>query len=388
MRKFISLMLSAGMLLSLAACGGASASNGSEAETIKIGGLAPLTGNNSQYGIAVNNGAKLALEKINAEGGINGKQIEYICLDEKGDPAEALNAYKRLVDNEEVLAILGDVTSGPSVAVAQKAADDNMPMLSPTGTSLDITTQGTSVFRACFTDPQQGERMAQYASEKLGAKTAAILYDSGSDYSRGTAQAFESEAIDLGLEITASEGYQTDASDFNAQLTKIKQNEPDVIMAPCYYNDAAKIIVQAKNLGIGSTFIGSDGWDGTLEQVDASNVSKLNDSYYCSQYDPNSEDAEMKSFSEEYKKQYPDTALNMFSVLGYDGMYILADAIKNAKSTDSNAIIDSLRETDYNGLSGNTKFNAERNPVRAAYITKFTDGATTVTDIYPGQSEE
>lgn len=370
-RSIVSLALAAAlMIVPMAGCT-KSEGNG---DTVKIGGLAPLTGEVSQYGKAVDNAVKLAVKAINEKGGIlGGKKIDYICYDEKGDANEAINAYNKLAQTDKVVALVGDVTSKPCKAVAQKATADNMPMITPSGTAADITEVGENVFRACFIDPYQGELMANYASKKLNARTAAILYDNGDTYSTGVADAFEAAAKELGITVTNKEGYQTGSTDFNSQLTKIKASNPDVLMVPVYYSDVALIAVQAKAQGIVSTLLGVDGWDGVLEKIDASNVDAVADSYFCSQYSATSTDEDLQAFLKLYKETYKMDA-NMFAVLGYDAMMIMADAIDRAGSTDSDKIIEALKSTDYKGLTGTTTFDEKRNPVREAIITNCKDG--------------
>ena len=369
--RILSIVLATAMLvLPLAGC----ASKTAESKTIKIGGLAPLTGSVSQYGVAVNNAVKLAVADINAKGGVLGKNIEYICMDEKGDATEAVTAYSNLVENQNIVALVGDVTSKPCEAVAQKAKADNMPMITASATAESVTKVGSNVFRACFIDPYQGQLMASYASVKLGAKTCAILYDTGDTYSTGIADAFETAAKGLGMTVTNKEGYTTGSTDFNTQLTKIKANNPDVIMVPVYYSDVALIAIQAKQQGITSKLLGADGWDGVLEKIDASNADALANAYFCSQYSASSTDPKLQAFLAKYKTTYGIDA-NMFAVLGYDTMNIMAAAIEKAGSTDSAAIIKALGETNYDGLTGKTTFDENRNPVREAIITSF-DGTS------------
>lgn len=380
-------VLAAGTLLmgALAGCTGKSGDSSdaasSGADTIRIGGLAPLTGSVSQYGVAVNNAVKLAVDDINAKGGILGKEIEYIPLDEKGDPDEAVRAYTNLVENKDIVALVGDVTSKPTEAVAKRAKADNMPMITASGTAESITQVGENVFRACFIDPYQGQLMASYAKEKLGAKSAAILYDTGDTYSTGIADAFEAKAKELGITVTNKEGYTTGSTDFNTQLTTIKASSPDVIMIPVYYADAALIAVQAQKKGITSKLMGADGWDGVLEKIDESSVSAVKDAYFCSQYSASSTDPALQAFLKKYKETYGIDA-NMFSVLGYDAMQIMAAAIEKAGSTDSDKIIDALKATSYDGLTGTTTFDENRNPVRQAVITSFDGNKYKVVENY------
>lgn len=366
--RVLSMVLAAALLtVPLAGCGNTSGGSGDE---IVIGGLAPLTGSVAQYGVAVDNAVKMAVDDINAKGGLLGKRIKYISYDEKGDPTEATNAYTRLVDQDKIVALIGDVTSAPCEAVAQQAARDKLPMITPSGTSEAITTYGENVFRACFIDPYQGQLMASYASKKLNAKTAAILFDNGDPYSSGIADAFEAAAKALGMTITNKEGYASKSTDFNSQLTKIKAGNPDVLLLPVYYNDVVLIAKQAKDQGLTATLLGADGWDGVAAQLDAASADVVKNAYFCSQYSASSSDPALQNFLKTYKEKYNEEP-NMFAVLGYDAMQIMAAAIEKAGTTDSAAVIKALRETNYKGLTGTTTFDDKRNPVREAIITSF-----------------
>lgn len=399
MKKVLSVLLAASMVAVFAACGGAgsngtsSTSAGSQGEststqsvgasgdTIKIGGLAPLTGSASQYGIASSNGSKLAADEINASGGVLGKQIEFVLEDEKGDVTEAVNAYNKLVLNDEIVALVGDITTKPTIAVAQKAAADGIPMITPTATGAVVTEAGENIFRVCFTDPYQGELMAHYAKDEMGAATAAILFDTGDDYSQGIADTFKATAEEIGLTVTANEGYPTDTTDFKAQLTKIKEGNPDVIMIPCYYEAASLIAVQARELGITSKLLGSDGWDGVLNQMDSSNYAALEDVYYCSQYSAVNPTEELDTFLKKYKETYGEEA-NMFAVLGYEAMKTMASAMEAAGSTDSEAVVAAMDGLEVAGLTGPISYKNGRDPSRDAYIIRFVDGEQDVLGTY------
>lgn len=391
MKKVFSIVLALSMLaMFLVACGGDAASGsastgaassgvassaapaGDLPDEIFIGGLAPLTGDVSQYGVMARNGAQLAVDEINANGGILGKQIKFECLDEQGDATEAVAAYNKLVQ-DGMVALWGDVTTKPSIAVAQRAVEDNIPMITPTGTGADITIGRPNVFRACFTDPYQGTLMAHYAKEELGASTASILYDSTDDYSEGLYETFKATAEEIGLEIINEESYEQGASDFNAQLTKIKSGNPDVIMAPCYYEDASKIIVQARSLGIDSKFLGPDGWASLLGHMEESNLQALNGTYYSNQYDMANPSEEMQAFMDNFEAAFGE-APDMFAALGYEAMYMLATAIENAGSVDGDAIVDAMHNLVYDGLYGQIAYEGGNDPVRGACIMEFVDG--------------
>lgn len=221
MKKFFSTLLGLSMLL--VACGEQKTEQKAStetAETIKIGAMGPLTGPVAIYGISATNGTQLAIEEINANGGVLGKKLELNLLDEKGDTTEAVNAYNKLLD-WGMVALIGDITSKPTVAVAELAAQDGIPMITPTGTQLNITEAGSNIFRVCFTDPYQGEVMAKFAKDNLNAKTVAIMVNNSSDYSDGVAKAFSEEATKQGIEVVAQEGYSDGDKDFNLNLQKL-----------------------------------------------------------------------------------------------------------------------------------------------------------------------
>ena len=377
MKKFAALLMAAMMVAALAACGGTEASSGSEGasqaaegETIKIGCLAPLTGEVSVYGIATSNGIQMGVDEINAAGGIGGKQIELITLDEKGDPTEAVNAYNNLVD-QGVVAIIGDVTSKPCIAVAELAAADNMPMLTATGTAAEITTIGDNIFRTCFMDPFQGQIMANFAADNLGAAKVAVMYDTGSDYSQGLADSFQAQAEAKGMTVTAFEGYATADTDFTAILNKIIATEPDAIFVPDYYGDVSLVLNQARTAGYTGPMLGGDGWDGVLGVLPEDRMEVANNGYFSNHYSAADEAA--AEFLTKYKELYGMDG-NSFSALGYDSAYIMADAIERAGSTDAQAIIDALAATDIQCVTGHITFDENGDPIKDVAVTQFVDG--------------
>ena len=345
-------------------------------EEIKIGGLAPLTGDVSVYGIAASNGAKLAVAEANA----NGMNISFECLDEKGDPNEATNAYDKLVASG-VVGIVGDVTSKPSIAVAQVAAQDNMPMISGTATADEVTSAGPNVFRACFTDPFQGEVMAKYAAEKLSLKKAAILYNNADDYSEGLMKSFESTAATVGLEIVAKESYTGGDVDFKSQLTKIKSAGADCLFGPVYYQDVAQIAAQAKEVGVDVQLLGADGWEGVIKQLGGNGTETVDGAYFCCQFSSSSEDEKVVNFVNAYKEAY-DEEPSQFAALGYDAMMIMIESIEAAGSTDSQAIIDAMQAIEYTGLTGTITFDENGTPDKAATITTIENGEYKVVEAY------
>ena len=344
----------------------------SETETIKIGGLAPLTGSLAIYGVTTTNGANLAIDEINKNGGILGKKVEYITLDTKGDSTEAVMAYNKLIDRG-VSAIIGEITSKPSLAVAEIAAQDNMPMITPTGTQVDITEAGPSIFRVCFTNPYQGKVLAVLAKERLNADTAAIMINNSSDYSDGIAKAFIEQADILGIKITAKEGYADGDKDFRAQLTKIAAEQPDVLLVPEYYEQASLIATQAREVGVKAVFIGSDGWDGITKTLDSSSYNAIENSYFTNHFSMQDTTPKIQNFLKSYKDNYNEDP-SAFSALGYDAVYMVKKAVENAGSTDKEAVVDALKNIEYDGITGYLTFDEHNNPVKAVTILKITNG--------------
>ena len=333
-----------------------------EGDTIKIGVLAPLTGEVSVYGIATSNGIKMGVDEINEKGGILGKQIELITMDEKGDPTEAVNAYNSLVD-QGIVALIGDVTSKPCLAVAEVALEDNMPMLTATGTAEDITKVGPNVFRTCFMDPFQGKIMATFAADNLKAKKVAVMFDNGSDYSKGLADSFKAQAEEKGMEVTAFEGYATADIDFTTLLNKIIATSPDAIFVPDYYGDVSLVLDQARTAGYTGAMLGGDGWDGVLTTLPEDNFSN----HYSAA------DTVAADFLSKYQELFGLEG-NAFAALGYDSAYIMAQAIEAAGSTDSQAIIDALAAVEFDGVTGHITFDENGDPIKSVAVTKFVDG--------------
>lgn len=368
MKLMKTVMIGAAMIF--AACGGEK--KVPETTTVKIGGLAPLTGSLAIYGVTTTNGAELAVKEINANGGINGKQIDYIVLDTKGDATESVMAYNKLVD-DKVAAVIGDITSKPTVAVAEIAAQDNMPMITPTGTQVDITEAGPNVFRVCFTNPYQGTVLATLAKERFGAQTAGILVNNSSDYSDGIAKAFTEQAEKLGINITVKEGYADGDRDFRAQLTKIATVNPDVLLIPEYYEQASLIAAQAREMGVKSIFVGSDGWDGISKTLDETAYKVIENSYFTNHFSMQDESQKIQNFIKAYKDAYKEDP-SAFSALGYDAVYMVKEAIEKAGSTEKQAIVDALKGIEYDGITGYLTFDENNNPVKAVTILKIQNG--------------
>lgn len=364
-------------------------------ETIKVGILGPHTGDYAVYGLAVKNGAQLYIDQVNAAGGINGKQIETVVYDNKGDSTEAITAFTRMVD-DGITALIGDVLSGNTIAVVGEANPINMPMITASATAVGVTynadtdTVYSNVFRSCFIDPFQGEKMAQYASEKLGAKTAAVLTMTGDDYSVGLADAFKAKCADVGITVVADEGYSKGDVDFKAQLTNILASAPDVIFCPNYYQDDGMIVTQARELGLTSTFLGGDGWAGVSAYASAAD---LEGSYFCSAYAPGSTDA-VKKFEADYTAAYGADTLNMFAATAYDAAQILVAALTKAEASGAatgsdeykQAVIDAIKTEGPSvvGITSETgyTFDDHNNPIKSAVIMTISGGVETFKEMY------
>jgi branched-chain amino acid transport system substrate-binding protein len=352
-------------------------------ETIKVGLLGCYTGDAAQYGLAVQHGAQLYIDKVNAAGGINGKQIQVISYDDKGDATESVNAFTRMVD-EGITALIGPVLTNPTLAVVDEALPLNMPMITASATAAAVTVNAdsgkvnTNVFRTCFIDPFQGEKMAQYANDILKAKTAAVIYRTGDDYATGLKDAFIAKCKDLGINVVAEEAYSKGDKDFKSQLTNINSKSPDVIFCSNYYEDDGMIVTQARQQGSKAVFLGGDGWNGVSKFATAAD---LEGSVYCSAYAPGSSDA-IKQFEKDYAAANKGEAPDMFAALGYDAAIVMLDAIKAAEgkgleagSDDYKAaVIDAIKNTSSEGITSKYSFDENNNPIKSAVIIKLEGG--------------
>ena len=348
----------------LSGCGG----KGSN--TIKIGGVAPLSGQYTEYGLECKKGIDLAVEEINASGGVNGQQLEFICEDDEGVPAKSVNAYKKLTTQNGVRFIIGSLTSGASIAITQLAQANKVVQIAPAATAVSLTEAGNYIFRTCYTDPFQGKVGGKFASSNLGAQKAAILYDISNDYSVGLTDNFVQEFESLGGSIVAKESYNSGDKDFNAQLTKIKSTSPDVVYLPDYYATVALIAKQLRAQGIDCPIVGADGWDGLVGLYDNQGGDEVLNGYYSNHYASDSTEGAVKKFVNSFKAKYNE-APNSFAALGYDSVYLLKDAIIKAGSTDATKVRDALEASDGNYVTGHITFDQNHNPVKSAVMIKL-----------------
>ena len=332
MKKFISVMLVAAMAVTaLTGCGSNSGSSSKkDADKYYIGGIGPTTGATAIYGTAVKNGAQIAVDEINAAGGINGKQIEYRFEDDQNDAEKAVNAYNTLKDwGMQIL--MGTVTTTPCVAVADKTAEDGMFEITPSASSTDVITND-NVFQACFTDPNQGTASAQYiADNNLGTKVA-VIYDSSSVYSSGIEATFVEEAQNKGLEVVAEEAFTADSkTDFSTQLQKAQSAGADLVFLPIYYTEASIILTQANGMGYEPAFFGVDGMDGILG-VENFDTSLAEGVMLLTPFAADADDEKTKAFVSTFKEKYGDVP-NQFAADAYDAIYVIKAAIEQAGAT-------------------------------------------------------
>lgn len=376
-----SFAVGATFVLMLSAWGCNSAKNNDE---IVIGHYASMTGGQATFGQSTDNGIKLALEEINAAGGVNGKKIRLITYDDKGEAREAGAAVTRLVNRDGVTAVLGEVASSLSLAGAPICQQAGVPMITPSSTNPDVTLKGDKIFRVCFIDPFQGWVVAKFSreNEKIKANKAAILFDQANAYSVGLRDVFAKAFADMGGQITTIQTYQEGDQDFSAQLTAIRSSEPDVVFIPGYYTDVGNIALQARKLGIKVPLVGGDGWDSAkLAEIGGK---AIEGTFYSNHYSPEDPTPRVQEFIKKYREQYKETPDGL-AALGYDAARILSEAMARAKSLSGDAIAAELAATkDFDGVTGRISMDAQRNAVKPAVILEMKDGKPVyVTTIEP-----
>ncbi len=355
---------------SLVGCG-----ESGNSDTINIGAVVPLTGDVPVLGESAKNGYQLAVDIVNEEGGVLGKQINLIIEDDENQASKAPTVAQKLIAQDEVIGILGAKNSKCSIPMGPICTSNNIPMVTPTSTNQKVTEEGGEyVYRACFIDPFQGQALAKFAKNDLSATTASIIYDISDDYSMGLAEAFKEAFVAQGGEIISEETYSSGQSDFNAQLTNIKDSNPDILFMPGFYSYVGLIAKQAKALGIEATFLGGDGWD-SADLVEIGGTA-MEDSYYSVFYASDDTAQAVVDFKEAYMSKYgsePDG----YAALSYDAAMVMINAVKNAGSTDPEAIREALQNTDLDVVSGHIKYDENRNPIKSAVICTVKDGAAT-----------
>ncbi len=351
------------------------AATGGDADTILFGEVGSLTGAQATFGISTKNGIQMAVDEVNAAGGITvdgkAKKLAVRVYDDQGKPEEAANAVSRLINQDKVTVILGEVASSNSLAMAPKAQAAKVPMITPSSTNPKVTQVGDFIFRVCFIDPFQGTVMAKFATETLKAKNVAILKDNKSDYSLGLAQFFTETFAKLGGNIVAEEAYSQGDTDFRGQLTAIKGKNPEAIYVPGYYTDVGVVARQARELGLKVPLMGGDGWES--EKLYELGGSAIDGSYFSNHYSTDDPNPRVQAFIKNYEAKYggkPDS----LGALGYDAAMVAVEAIKRAGSTDGQKVRDELAKTSgHPGIAGTITLDEQRNAVKPAVILQVKD---------------
>ena len=361
MKKFITLVSVLALVLVLSACG----SN----DTVKFGVIGPLTGDYSLYGVAVQRGAELAAEEINAAGGVLGKDLEIIAYDSKGDSTEGVNAYNRLIDNDQIDALIGATFSGVSLAVKELAVQDGVPMLTPTATNSQVTLDAPNVFRTCYTDSYQGSTAGKFVAEELEFENVAVMYNRDDAYSEGLATAFIGEFTTRGLTTTSFEfGAQDD--DYNAILTNIQAGGYEAVFLPGYISEVGAILTQADTLGLNVPFIGGDGWDG----LEAEYADVAEGDYFVNHYSKNDPNQVVQDFVTNYNAKYGELP-NALAALAYDAVYVMVQAFEDAGSVDNAEVVAALEAVNYtNAVTGSIHFDDNGDSIKPITVIQIVNG--------------
>lgn len=375
--KVLTALVLGTVLAGLAAgCGGGE----KKADTIKVGANLEMTGGSASYGISSKNAIELAFKEINEKGGINGKQLELVVADNKSEAEEATNAMQKLVSQDNVVAVIGPNLSSSVIAASAINNSAKVLDIAPMATNPYVTVDQASGktkdfnYRTCFIDPFQGTVMAKFATAELGVGNAAVLIDNSSDYAKGLAQFFKENFVKEGGAVTAEESYLQKDTDFKATLTKIKATNPDFLYVPGYYQEVGLIVKQARELGMNMPIAGGDGWD-SAKMPEIAGAAALNNTYFSSLYSPEDSSDINKNFVAAYEKAYGQKP-DVFAALSYDSALLVAEAIKNAGSTEPAKISEAMAKINgFSGVSGSVTFDDKHNPVKSAVILEYKDGA-------------
>ena len=342
---------------------------------IRLGEYGALSGDTATFGQTTHEGVQMAVDEINAAGGIKGKLIQLSTEDDQGKPEQAALVVEKLISDNQVHAVIGEVASSNSLAAAPIAQRHGVPMISPSSTNPKVTQQGDYVFRVCFIDPFQGKVAAKFAAGALHARTAAILRDQKSDYSIGLADVFAKEFIAAGGQIVDDKAYTAGDVDFKAQLTGLRDKKPDLIYVPGYYSEVGLIARQARELGLKQPLMGGDGWESPeLYKIGGE---ALEGCYFSNHCAPDSTEAVVKNFVSKYTARWGH-APGALAMLGYDAVKVFADAVKRAPDLGGASLRDALAKTkDFPGVTGGISMDANRDAVKSAVILKIQDGKAT-----------
>jgi len=345
--------------------------------TVNIGAVFPLSGGVAFYGVESRDGAILAIEQINAAGGLLGKKLALIAEDDEGNAEKSVNAFTKLTTRDGVSFILGSSTSGATMGMTALAQSNKVLLISPSATNIDVTKPGDFIFRACFIDPFQGVVGADFAYGTLGCRRAAILYDAGADYNTGLAESFRNQFKANGGQIVADEAYQSGDVDFNAQITRIRAANPDVVYLPNYYNDVTLQAKQLRDQRVTCALVGGDGWDGLTDNAG----DEILNGFWSAGFAADTTDPKGVAFVKAFEARFNKPA-SQFSALGYDTMMLVIDAIKAAGSFDSTAVKNAMAKLSGSYVTGNIRFDANRNPIKGAAILEIVKQNGKLVNVY------
>lgn len=371
-KKALVLMLASLLVVGcFAGCTSGGSGEGESTGKFLIGGIGPLTGDNASYGISVKQGAEIAIDEINKAGGANGLTLELLFEDDISDEEKAVSAYNKLMD-DGIQALMGTVTTGPCIAVADESVKDGILQITPSGSGLECTKHPNG-FRICFTDPLQGRTMANYILEQ-GITKAALIYDISDEYSKGITEAFVEEFQAKGGEIAAQESFTKGDVDFKTQLTKVKASGAECLFLPIYYTEVGYITNQAVSVGLELPYFGCDGWDGVIKQLDG-DTSAIDGATFLTPFVANSEDELTKNFVAAYEAKYGATP-DQFAADGYDAIYTIKAAIEKVGSDapTNEELIKAMTEIEVVGLTGTMTFNEDGEPNKSASVAIIQDG--------------
>ena len=364
--KLLSVLVIISFLLT--ACGGQAAAP----KELKVAVLAPLSGPVPTFGEMTRDGALLAIEEWNAKGGVLGMKIVPIVEDSQCTPDPAVNAANKVINQDKVHYIIGEVCSKASIPISEIANAAGVVQISPTSTNPSVTVDENGVtkpyiFRACFIDPFQGRVGAKFAMEKIGAKTAFVLVDQANDYVKGLAEAFVKSFTEMGGTVVGTESYTANDTDFSAILAKIADAKPDVVYLPDYYNIVNLVMKQAKEKGINTPFIGGDGWD----SADLDNLAAAG-GYFTNHYSPDDPRPEVQDFRKNFEARYGGKTPDALAALAYDATNLLLQAVEAAGADDAAKVRDAVESITFKGVSGTINYDENHNPVKSATILKVT----------------
>ena len=371
-------LLASAAALGLMACGGGTGGAGGGGGTgaagneILVGEYSSLTGGTATFGQSTHNGILLAFTEVNGAGGVLGKKLKVLTEDDQSKPEEAATAATKLISQNRVVALIGEVASSRSLAAAPIAQSNKVPMISPSSTNPRVTQVGDYIFRVCFIDPFQGSVMAKFVANTLKLKRVAILYDVRNDYSVGLRNFFTEKFKGLGGQIIGEQSYSEGDSDFRAQLTQLKSLKPEAIYVPGYYTEAGTVARQARELGLTVPLLGGDGWDSPkLFEIGGE---AIKGSYISNHYSVDDPSPTIQKFVADYKAKngaVPDA----LAALAYDAAKILADAIKRAGTTEGPKLRDAIAATkDFDGVTGRITIDKDRNAIKPAVVLKVGSG--------------